>query len=403
MPRKTGMRRAANGVGTIRKKTVTKNGKKYTYWEARYTAEYDLGTGKQIQRSITGTTQSEVAKKLKEVTHEIDQGTYVEPIKLTVKEWLGIWTSTYLNDVRSSTKDLYTQYANNYIIPHLGAVKLIALSPSMIQLFYNKLFQPEEANAHALSAKTVRNIHGVFHKAIQQAVLNGYLRVNPTDACKPPYPTKEQKQYPLDEAHVSAFLKAIQGHTHEYLYKIDLLTGLREGEILGLTWDCLDLKHGTLIVRQQLCHDRKKGNTYYFAPTKNGKSRVLSLTPTTIYLFKLQKLKQNSMRLEAGDVWTDNNLIFSNQAGGFLSYRTVYDCFKRLMVKIGSPSTRFHDLRHTYAVMAIKGGVDIKTVQENLGHATASFTLDVYGHVTAQMRRNSSERIEQVIKALSTE
>ena len=107
------------------------------------------------------------------------------------------------------------------------------------------------------------------------------------------------------------------------------------------------------------------------------------------------------MRLDAGDFWEENNLVFSNQTGGFLSYRTVYDCFKRIMDKIGSPSTRFHDLRHTYAVMAIKSGTDIKTVQENLGHATASFTLDVYGHVTAQMRHNSSERMEQAIKALS--
>lgn len=401
MPRKTGMRRAANGVGTIRKKTVTRNGRSYTYWEARYTAGYDPGTGRQIQRSITGTTQSEVAKKLKEITHEIDQGIYVEPTKLTVKEWLEIWTSDYLNDVRSSTKDLYTQYVCNYIIPHLGAVKMIALTTPIIQSFYNKLFQPEEPDAHALSAKTVRNIHGVLHKAIQQAVLNGYLRVNPTDACKPPHPDEHQKQYPLDEAHISAFLKAIQGHVHEYLYKIDLLTGLREGEILGLTWDCVDLEQGILIVRRQLCHEHKKGNAYYFAPTKNGKIRVLSLTPTTIHLFKLQKLKQNSMRLDAGDFWEENNLVFSNQTGGFLSYRTVYDCFKRIMDKIGSPSTRFHDLRHTYAVMAIKSGTDIKTVQENLGHATASFTLDVYGHVTAQMRHNSSERMEQAIKALS--
>ena len=108
------------------------------------------------------------------------------------------------------------------------------------------------------------------------------------------------------------------------------------------------------------------------------------------------------MRLEAGDCWEENNLVFSNQTGNFLSYRTVYDCFKRIMVKIGSPTTRFHDLRHTYAVMAIKSGDDIKTVQENLGHATAAFTLDIYGHVTAQMRRNSADRMEQVIKSVST-
>ena len=107
------------------------------------------------------------------------------------------------------------------------------------------------------------------------------------------------------------------------------------------------------------------------------------------------------MRVKAGEMWTEHDLVFTNEVGGYLSYRTVYDCFKRLMVKIGSPETRFHDLRHTYAVLAIKSGDDIKTVQENLGHATAAFTLDVYGHVTAQMRRDSADRMEQVIQSMS--
>ena len=112
-------------------------------------------------------------------------------------------------------------------------------------------------------------------------------------------------------------------------------------------------------------------------------------------------MKQNGQRLEAGDLWTEKNLIFTNDTGSYLSYRTVYDCFKRVMVKIGSPSTRFHDLRHTYAVLAIKSGDDIKTIQENLGHATAAFTLDVYGHVTAQMRQDSADRMERVIQSVS--
>lgn len=395
------MGRAANGVGSIRKKTVIKNGKEYIYWEARYTAGFDPGTGKQIQRSITAKTQKEVAQKLKQATYEIDQGTYSAPTKLTVEEWLDIWVKDYLEDVKSSTKYLYKRNVEQYIIPHLGAVKLEALTSPMVQALYNKLLKPENVDVKALSAKSVRNVHGVLHKALQQAVQNGYLRVNPADACKPPRVAKKEI-HPLDEIQVSEFLIVIQGHIHEYLYKITLFTGMREGEVLGLTWDCLDLERGTLLIKQQLCREKKKGGKYYFAPPKNNKNRVLTLPPSVIQLFRLQKLKQDSMRLEAGDCWEENNLVFSNQTGNFLSYRTVYDCFKRIMVKIGSPTTRFHDLRHTYAVMAIKSGDDIKTVQENLGHATAAFTLDIYGHVTAQMRRNSADRMEQVIKSVST-
>ena len=400
MPRKNTMSRAANGNGSIRKKTQIKNGKTYTWWEGRITTERDPGTGKQIQRSVSGKTQKEVAQKLREISVEIDKRTYLAPTKLTVKDWLDTWVKEYLEDIKPSTKYLYTRNMEMYIIPNLGSVKLDALTSPMVQALYNRLHKPDKKDVKPLSAKTIRSLHGVLHKALQQAVLNGYIRVNPTDACKPPRVVKKEIQ-PLDETQVSEFLKAIQGHPHEYLYKITLFSGMREGEVLGLTWDCVDLEHGTLLIKQQLRREQQKGGKYYFSPPKNNKSRVLSLAPSVVQLFRLQKLKQNGMRLEAGNSWEENNLIFSNQTGGFLSYRTVYDCFKRIVDKIGSPSTRFHDLRHTYAVLAIKSGDDIKTVQENLGHATAAFTLDVYGHVTAQMRRDSADRMEQVIKSVS--
>lgn len=400
MPRTQSVGRAANGVGSIRKITSTRNGKQYTYWQARYTAGYDPGTGKQIQRSITGKTQKEVAQKLKQATYELDQGTYTAPCRLTVLEWLDTWKKEYTEDVKPSTAYIYKKNIDMYIVPYIGSVKLQALTTPMIQALYNKLLKPEKEGAKALSAKSVRNVHGVLHKALQQAVLVGYIRGNPADACKPPRAEKKEV-YPLDESHVADFLKAIQDHPHEYLYKIALFTGLREGEVLGLTWDCLDFEHGTLLIKQQLRREQQKGGKYYFSPPKNSKPRVLSLAPSVVRLFRCQKLKQNYQRLEAGELWTENNLIFTNQTGGVLSYRTVYDCFKRVMAKIGSPATRFHDLRHTYAVLAIKSGDDIKTVQENLGHATAAFTLDVYGHVTAQMRKDSANRMEEVIKSIS--
>ncbi len=99
--------------------------------------------------------------------------------------------------------------------------------------------------------------------------------------------------------------------------------------------------------------------------------------------------------------WNKNNLVFTNAEGGFLSYRTVYDCFKRIVKNMGCPALRFHDLRHQYAVIAIKNGDDIKTIQGNLGHATAAFTLDVYDHVTEEMKRNSADRMESYMQALS--
>ena len=400
MPHKNKTGRAANGSGSIRKREVTRNGKPYTYWEGRITVDIDPITGKQVQRTITGKTQKEVAQKMREIAVEVDQKTYKAPCKLTLGEWLDIWKAEYTGDVKPSTAYLYGRNIDQYIIPYLGAVKLEKLTPLQVQEFYNRLLKPDKEEARPLSAKTVRNVHGVLHKALEQAVQVGYIRSNPANACKPPRAAKAEIR-PLDADQVSAFLKSLQGHPHEYLYQVTMFTGLRQGEVLGLTWDCLDMERGTLLVKQQLRREQKKGGKYYFSLTKNNKIRVLTLAPSVVRLFRLQKIRQNGMRAKAGELWQETNLIFTNEMGDRLSYRTVYDCFKRVMVKIGAPSTRFHDLRHTYAVMAIQSGDDIKTVQENLGHATAAFTLDVYGHVTAQMKQASADRMEKFIKSVS--
>lgn len=346
MPRtKTG--KGAGGAGSIRKITTTKNGKTYTYWQGRYTEGFDPGTGKQIQRSITGKTQKEVAQKLRQITASLDDGTYKAPCKLTVGEWLDIWTQDYLGGVKASTAYLYKKNVELYIAPRLGNIKLEALNAHTVQHFYNQFVSPTDPAVNPLSAKTVRNIHGVFHKAMQQAVLIGYLRVNPTDACTLPRVIKKEMHL-LEEDQVTAFLKEVQGSPHENLYKIALFTGLREGEILGLGWEHIDLENGILTVKRQLRKEQKKGGQYYFSPPKNNRSRSISLAPSVVLLFRLQKLEQNSMRMEAGDAWQENGLVFSNQTGGYLSYRTVYDCFKRIVKKIGSQATRFHDLRHPY-------------------------------------------------------
>ena len=400
MPRKKEMGRSANGIGTIRKKTVTKNGKEYTYWEARCTVGYDPGTGRQIQRSITGKTQKEVTQKLKVMTVEVDQGSHKPPCKLTVKDWLETWMIDFLGDVKKSTAHEYKRSVDTYIVPHLGAMKLEALTAPMIQAFCNDLQHPKQEGTKPLAAKTVKNVRGVLHKALEQAVESGYLRVNPSDATKAPK-VKKPEIHPLEDEQVTDFLAAIKGHVHEELYVIDMFTGLRQGEILGLKWDCIDFDRGTLVVKQQLCRERKKGGKYYFDLPKHDKIRVLSLAPSVVKWLRIQKLKQGEKRLKAGEAWTENNLVFSNETGGYLSYRTVYDCFKRIVAKIGTPDTRFHDLRHTYAVMCLANGDDIKTLQENLGHATAAFTLDVYGHVLKRMRQASTDRMEAFIQSLS--
>lgn len=389
-------RKSAAGTGTIRKKTVTRNGKEYTFWEARYTAGTDPGTGKQIQRSISGKTQKEVAKKLKEVTASLDAGTYIAPSKLTVGEWLDIWARDYLGGVKPFTVASYTATIKNHIKPAMGAIRLEALNAHTIQSFYNGLSKPN-SDRPALSPKTVQNVHGVLHKALKQAMLIGYIRSNPTDACTLPRIEKKQIK-PLDEEQSRRFLEAIRGHRLEDLFTVTLFTGMREGEVLGLTWDCVDFEKGLILINKQLQREKKKGGEYIFAPLKNDKARTITPAPWVMQLLRSHRGRQKEQQLRAGELWENSGLVFTDELGRHLAIHTVYSAFKRVAASIDCPDARFHDLRHSYAVAAIRSGDDIKTVQGNLGHATAAFTLDVYGHVTDQMKQASAQRMEQYIK-----
>ena len=396
------MSRSAGGSGTIRKKTVIRNGKEYIYWEARYTTGYDPGTGRQIQRSITGKTQKEVSQKLKAATAAIDAGTYTEPCKMTVSQWLDIWQTDYLKGVKPYTVASYTAIINNHIKPSLGAIKLDALNAHTVQRFYNALSEPNKSRK-ALSPKTVKNVHGVLHKAIQQAMRIGYVRFNPCEACTLPRVQRREMQV-LDDDHSKAFLAAVKGNDLENLFLVDLFTGMRQGELLGLTWPCVDFESGIITVKQQLQQRQVKGDFgYYFAPLKNNKPRTITPATFVMQLLKNQRTRQMEMQLKAGSAW-DNayDLVFTNEIGHPLSRRTVYKNFKKLSIQIGVPELRFHDLRHSYAVASIRGGDDIKTIQENLGHATAAFTLDVYAHATEQMKRDSAARMDKYIESLSS-
>lgn len=391
-------KRAAQGSGTIRKKTVTRNGQAYTYWEARVTVGRDPGTGKQIQRSFSGKTQKEVREKMQAAAVAVNDNNYSEPTKLTLGAWLDIWEAEYLGDVKPRTKDSYKATIRTHIKPALGAVKLSALSPHDIQRFYNSLQKGEKA----LSPKTVKNTHGVLHKALQQAVKIGYLKNNPADACELPRVERAEIK-PLDSVDIAKFLAAAQGHQFEAVYVVTLFTGLREGEVLGLTWDCIDFEAGTITVKQQLQKERGGEGKYSLVSTKNGKSRLITPAPSVMAILRKQRITQMEWQLKCYGAWSNPlNLVFTNEVGRNLSAQTVYLHFKKLAQSIGLPSARFHDLRHSYAVAALQAGDDVKTVQETLGHHTAAFTLDIYGHVTDQMRQASAARMEQFIKEIKT-
>ena len=378
----------ANNEGTIRQRP---NGR----WEARFTVGTNPGTGTPIRKSIYGDTQEEVRKALQKACTAVDEGIYTEPSKLTVKKWLDIYLEEYTGNLKMYSLRNYKAQMNNHVIPAIGAIKLSALSVHTIQSMYNRLHKK-------LSAKTLRNIHGILHRALKQAVLLGYLRVNPSDACTLPRVVRKEI-HPLADDEIKRFLEAIKGHRHENLFLVDLFTGMRQGEILGLQWSCVDFENGTISIDKQL-YQPPKGGTYTFETLKNNKSRALTPAPFVMQALKAERVKQNQRRLLAGEVWDEGmlpGLVFTNELGGHLAHGTVYNQFKAVVRQCGVPSVRFHDLRHSFAVASLRSGDDVKTVQENMGHHTAAFTLDNYGHVTEQMKRESANRMEAFIQGLT--
>jgi len=213
--------RNAQGGGSIRQRPDGR-------WEGRYTVGRDPGTGKQVQKSVYGDTQKGVLQKLSKITTVIDDGLYTEPTQRTVGQWLDIWLAEWLGNVKPLTVTSYKMQVRVHLKPAMGAVKLSALNADTIQAFYNTLEKGKEGKA-GLSPKTIKNIHGVLHKALKKAVDLKYIKFNPSSACVlPRWERKEIK--PLEETEVSAFLKAIAGHKYEVVYIVTLFTGMRQGE-----------------------------------------------------------------------------------------------------------------------------------------------------------------------------
>lgn len=387
--------RAAQGGGTIRQRPDGR-------WEARFTVGRDPGTGKQIQRSVYGSTQKEVRQKLAQAVAALDNGDYFEPSKMTLARWVEIWLEEYTGDKKYLTVKHYKAQCRAHIVPSLGAVKLSELTTPQIQAFYNHL------QREGLASKSVRNIHGILTKCLSTAVQVGYLRNNPASAVTLPKVVKKDIQ-PLTDEQVRDFLRVSAADEYEILLKVILFTGLRESEAIGLTWDCIDFKAGTVTICKQLQKRPLSDGGFTFAPLKNDKTRIIKPAASVIALLSRRWKEQTEQRLRAGEAWQGWQsaeerkaaLVFTTLTGTNLSPQTVYNHYKKLSAQIGAPDSRVYDLRHTFAVLSLQNGDSVKTVQGNLGHATAAFTLDVYGHVTEEMKQASADRMEQYIRGIS--
>ena len=389
MPRKSNTR-APQGAGSIRQRPDGR-------WEGRVTVGIDPGTGKPIRRSLYGDTQKEVRQKMTAILRELDKGTYQTPSKITVAEWLNEWLTTFCaSKVKPLTYQSYAGIIKKHIVPALGALELQAVKGAHVQRLYNSM------TSAGLSGKTVKNASAVLHKALSVALKQGLIAVNPCDGAELPQ-TQRPEIKPLTDKEIPLFLAAIDHSPMRNAYALCLFAGLREGECLGLSWEQVDFERGRITISQQLQREKMKGGQHYIAPsTKSGKPRTIEPPPIAFEYLRAERIKQAENRLRAGAAWCNpHNLVFTDEAGKHYVLFTFYRRFKAIAASIGRPDARPHDLRHTAATVAIASGADIKSVQDMLGHATASFTLNVYAHTSEQMMTDTAARMQSYYENLS--
>ena len=375
-------RKAASGSGTIRKVKKVRNGKEYTYWEGRYTEGTDPGTGKQRQKSIYGKTEKEVSKKLREITAKIDNGTYLDASNMTLGKWLDTWLDTYLVKQKDSTKAKYKSDVTLHIKPALGAVKLKTLKTEQIQLFYNSL---------NMSAKSVRNIHGTLHKALEQARKLRYIQSNPSDDCELPT-AKKHEVTPLSSEEVVRYIHASESDEIGSMLTVLAFTGMRRCELIGLSWKCVDFKNGCITVKQQL--KQIKGG-HQIVSTKEDDIRRLYPAKIAMDALKKERDRQKSWEKENKEFFENKwDLCFTDATGHFVSKDKLRNHHMKVLKAAGIEHHRLHDMRDTFAVTSLQAGDDIKTVQENLGHADPAFTLKVYTASLDEMKKRSSTRMQ---------
>lgn len=369
--------RAPNGMGSIRQRADGR-------WEGRYTGP----DGK--QHSVIRKDPKSCAAALREAMHTVDTGSWREPSRMTVAEWLTIWLRDYQVHTTASTVAHYTDMVGRYVTPVIGQIKLTTLAPMHVRRVIAQL----QTDGRAVS--TIHNVYGVISAAMTAAIEAGLIKENPASRMKLPKRTRTDFHV-VDREQIPAFIAAAQEDVNGAALIFLLYTGLRTGELRGLQWADVDLDAATINVRRQIASHGKPTVT----PPKYSSTRLIQLPPQAVALLRQQRKDQAAARLAAGDRWESgelvDDLVFRSARGHYLAESVLVKATHAVGARIGIPELHPHDLRHSYAVAALRSGVDVKTVQHNLGHRNAAMTLDVYAAYTSDAGKTGAEKLSKYL------
>lgn len=377
-------RKNANGEGTIYPRK-NKNGK-ITSYRASYWVHTPEGPKR---RYISGKKREDVAKKLRKVLHDMDSGLSYDAGPLTVEEHLDRWLKDSIKDtVRTSTHQRYEQITRLHLTPRIGHVKLKELTPAHVQRLYRDRLDS------GLSPSTVRKIHNVLHKALSQAAKWGLVPRNVTEMTNPPKEVSEEIN-PLSAEEAHRLIEAAREDPLEALYVLAIHSGMRQGELLALKWDDIDLESGTVNVKRTLTKDR--GKLLFGEPKSVKGRRRVDLTNAAVEALRGHLNRQMEDMQRLGDLYQDQGLVFTTNTGAPINPSNLRQrSFGKLLNRAGLRKVRFHDLRHTCATLLLRREVHPKYVQELLGHANIKMTLDRYSHFIPGMGRRTAQAMEEI-------
>ena len=377
-------KRRPSGDGMVRKR---EDGR----WEGRIVVGHKKN-GDPIHRYVLARTQKELIVKLHDCIEMYRDADLTEECNMTLGEWLDRWINEYMIfTIRESTLDSYKAMIKNQIKPYLGGRPLSVLTTQELQKFYNNVkkkgrVKPDKLHGTELADSMVRGIHMMLHEALDMAVRLRLIVKNPTVGTTIPKNNYPPKQI-LNDEQLERFMQRIRQDERWYdFFYTELTTGLRRGEICGLKWEDFDAENGKLKVRRSVAKRKGCGLNIGETKTETG-TRTIVLPPSTAEL--LRKRKETAV-----SEWIFPN-IYEPEKPMHPDY--AYHRLKTLLKQAELPLIRFHDLRHTFATMALEHGMDVKTLSATIGHVSSATTLDIYSHITDTMQRQAAVHIDRKI------
>lgn len=372
--------------GSIEKRV----GKRGTTWYGKYDF-LDPATGKRVHRRVSAPTRKECDARLRAAIQTSERGGSVADERLSVRAYSDRWLAAIESTVRPATYRRYADMLRLHVLPAVGGIQVAKLSPLDLQRLY------ADRLAYGLSATTVHHMHAIIHRALKQAMRWGLVDRNVSEMVDSPRRVQPDVTT-WNTVQVAAVLSAGDDTDLAALWRLALLTGMRRGELLGVMWEDLDLDRGMLAVRRTL--SRGKGGTWELGQPKTASGRrSIALPASCVTALRKHRARQAAERLRLGPIWQDQGFVFTNETGGPVHVNSLMHYFRKLIAAADVPTIRFHDLRHTSATLLLAEGVHPKIVQERLGHADISMTLNRYSHVMPGMQRQAADTLDAALDA----